>query len=466
MDETRDVELGRELEVLSEPEHSSEYWRDVRLQVREAVEARRRSPLRRLHAAFAPRKLRFALAVLALATAAVAVLLTGLPETQGPESVSAAEVLRRAMSACSSGHTWRADLLVRMYGSEMWELTPRYDTILIRFVGVSDGSYRFTFHAGRSPHSRVTSVEMYDARTGVIAGREAGRPWEITTHYPPGPPDAPAAALSGVDLGATLRAVAASTRMNLNEAVVDGRPAWTVTCTKGDMAGLPRTDADWPVYTISVDKETWLPLRYKVVQAGTLILDVRYRHVRIDEPFSSGAFTARPSPGDAVRRSDRGFKPISLVAAGAGGDVRPVVPRVPQGYELSGVWVARRSASANGLVTARHVFVLQFRSGFDSLTVSTRRIDDPYFTPDNDPFEDRANPDWSRMASTEARLRSGVFAGAVARIVVATDISAPHLWAVKDGVLLTVAGGATAKELLAVAESLQAVPLPSASPAD
>ncbi len=40
----------------------------------------------------------------------------------------------------------------------------------------------------------------------------------------------------------------------------------------------------------------------------------------------------------------------------------------------------------------------------------------------------------------------------------ATHSSAPHLWAVKDGVLLTIAGGATAEELLAVANSLHVYP--------
>ena len=40
----------------------------------------------------------------------------------------------------------------------------------------------------------------------------------------------------------------------------------------------------------------------------------------------------------------------------------------------------------------------------------------------------------------------------------ATTSSAPHLWAVKDGVLLTIAGGATAEELLEIAGSLQSYP--------
>jgi hypothetical protein len=49
---------------------------------------------------------------------------------------------------------------------------------------------------------------------------------------------------------------------------------------------------------------------------------------------------------------------------------------------------------------------------------------------------------------------------------VATTSAQPHLWAVKDGVLLTIAGGATAEELLAIAESLRVYPGASSSPTE
>ena len=468
MDETRDTELGHGLEVLREPDHGPDYWRQVRLRVAEAGAAHRRGPLRRLRAVVGPRPLRLALAGLLATAVAAAVLLVGLPQTESPQRVSAAAVLRRALSRCSSGHTFRSDAIVRFYASGMWDPEVRYDTFLVRVLQVEDGSYRLTFHAGPSPRSRVTKVESYDAGTGVLARRGAGRPWRITSHFPPGPPDGPAAATAtGADFGAILRAVSTSTRLSLDEAVIGGRHAWTVTCTKGDLAGLPRTNVDWPVYTIAVDKQTWLPVRYKVIVAGILMLDVRYGNVRIDTPVSRNSFTAPPSRTDEVRRSDRGFTRVTLDAAANMHGVRAVVPLFrPQGYQLCGCWVATESESVNRLVRARDVFVLQFRSGFDALTVSTRRVYDPSFTPQTDPFESRAYPDWSRMASTTSTLRSGAFAGATARIVVATDVSAPHLWAVKDGVLLTIAGGATARGLLGVAESLQAFAPAPASAAD
>ena len=115
---------------------------------------------------------------------------------------------------------------------------------------------------------------------------------------------------------------------------------------------------------------------------------------------------------------------------------------------------------------ARDVFALQYTSGFDALTVSTRTIADEYYTADDDPFDDRTDPTWSEVARTEVTISEGAFAGTTARILVATTTTAPHLWAVKDGVLLTIAGGATADELLAIAESLQPYPGASSSPAE
>ncbi len=61
---------------------------------------------------------------------------------------------------------------------------------------------------------------------------------------------------------------------------------------------------------------------------------------------------------------------------------------------------------------------------------------------------------------TEAPITSGAFAGVTASIVLATTSSTPHLWAVKDGLLLTIAGGAGARELLKIADSLQPYPPP------
>lgn len=121
MNETRDAELGRQLEALAEPDHGPEYWRDVRLQVAKASAEAQRSGLgRRLRAAVAPRRVRLALAAAALIAAATVAVLVGVPRAPGPQTANAAHVLDRALAAYSSGHTWQADLVGKFFRGEMW----------------------------------------------------------------------------------------------------------------------------------------------------------------------------------------------------------------------------------------------------------------------------------------------------------------------------------------------------------
>jgi hypothetical protein len=214
-----------------------------------------------------------------------------------------------------------------------------------------------------------------------------------------------------------------------------------------------------------VDKQTSLLLGVDVVTAGRLTLSARWRNVRVNEPLPEHIFTKQPPAGVTVKRIDDGFRRVTLDEAAATPGVTPLVPRViPEGYALSQVAVAGRAAftiqigEADEAFRGRHVFALQYRRGFDALTVSTRTIDGPDYTVDIDPCEgDQA---WSTWARTEVPIASGAFVGVTARILVGSTSSAPHLWAVKDGVLLTIAGAASAEELLAVAESLQVYPGP------
>ncbi|HET6494316.1 MAG TPA: hypothetical protein VFH61_03005, partial [Thermoleophilia bacterium] len=237
MDETRDTGLGRRLEALIEPDHGSDYWRDVRLQVAEAsAEPGRPGFGTRLRAALARRPLRLALAAAAIAAVAAAALLVGLPRTLGPQTVSATEVLDRALAAYSSGRTWQADVVMKYYASDMLETPARYDFIRYRVLRDTDGSYRATTYEGSGADRRATDIIAYEAATGVLRSLH-GRKFRVEEGHPLGPPDTWLDPVGHVDLGATLRAVAASGELRLAEAVTDGRPAWTVTCTKGEMAG-------------------------------------------------------------------------------------------------------------------------------------------------------------------------------------------------------------------------------------
>ena len=469
MDEIRDRELGQKLQLLDEPDHGPEYWDQIRLQVADAAAERqpRAGFGRRLRAALGTRRLRIAVAAAAMAAVAAAAVLFGLPRAPGPETVSAAEVLRRALSAYSSGRTWQADAVTKVAHWNMSEGTYHYDFTLYHLVRSADGSYRVTQlgqtqHGGSGPTTsrRVTDDQVYDASTGVYRRYVPGRGLVVVKDYPLGPPDRWASPLTGVDFGATVRAVQAAGVFKLEATVIDGRPAWTTTCSQIAPA-LPSgssEDEGFPTYKITTDKRTWLPVRFQQVEQGIVTIDLRYRNVRVNKPLPEDAFTLRAPKGLSTGHADRGFRRVTLDEARALPAVTPLVPGFePSGYELAYVAIAPRALTANHLFRAVHVFALQYTHGFDALTVSTRKVADATFSAKDDPVESYDSM-WSDLVRTETRITSGAFAGTRAWIVVATQSSAPHLWAVRDGVLLTIAGGATAEELLAVANSLQVYP--------
>ena len=469
MDEIRDRELGEKLQLLDEPDHGPEYWDQIRLQMTEAAAERQpRAGLgRRLRAALGTRRLRIAVAAAALAAVAAAAVLFGLPRAPGPETVSAAEVLRRALSAYSSGRTWQADTAMKVAHWNMSEGTHHYDVTRYHLVRSADGSYRVT-QLGRTQHGgsglttsrRVADEQVYDASTGVYRRYTPGRGLVVVKDYPLGPPDRWASPLTGVDFGATGRALQAAGAFKLEETVVDGRPAWTATCSQIALAGPsgPTDDEGWPTYKVTTDKQTWLPVRIQLLEQGVLRAELRYLNVRVNEPLPKDAFALRSPQGLSSRHLDRGFLRVTLDEARALAAVTPLVPGfVPSGYRLAFVAIAPRAVTANHLVRARHVFALQYTHGFDALTVSTREVVGAYFSADEDPV-DTYRSVMSDLTRTEAEITSGAFAGVTANVALATQSSASHLWAVKDGVLLTIAGGATAEELLAVASSLQVYP--------
>jgi hypothetical protein len=225
------------------------------------------------------------------------------------------------------------------------------------------------------------------------------------------------------------------------------------------------------VYTVFVDKQTWLLLGVDEVTAGRLTSSGRFRDVRVNAPLPRAAFTVEPPPGAHVGHVDLGFHRMTLDKAASTPGVTPLVPGwEPSGYALAQVAVADRAVITRAIggvdvaFDTRDVFALQYTRGFDHLTVSTRAIRDSGYTVAVDPV-DEFDQDWSTRARTVAPITTGAFAGATARILVASTTSVPHLWAEKDGFLLTIAGAATAEELLAVAESLQVYPSVAPAPA-
>jgi len=235
----------------------------------------------------------------------------------------------------------------------------------------------------------------------------------------------------------------------LTTATYEGRPVWVITM-KGSISTRPPDET----YSITIDQKTCLPTRLQGTDGGVVQLDYSWRNVRVDEPLPDTAFTFALPKGVKVDRTDAGFRrqPLPRIAS-TPGYVTLLPAWLPAGFVQTQAATTARSTTANGLTKGRHVVAVQYRRGFDTLTVTTRTVADPRRAATVDPIEWETA--WAELVSRDVTLTSGAFAGVTARVVVAPQIAIPHLYAVRGDVLLTVAGSATAKELVALAESLQ-----------
>ena len=314
----------------------------------------------------------------------------------------------------------------------------------------------------RAP-ATLTDDQAYDASTGVLrryrpgtrAGRGAGR--TRSGRRTAGQALSPAS--TSAPRCAPCRPPARSASKTT---VIDGRPAWTMTCSQIAPA-LASGSADrrgWPTYKVTTDKRTWLPVRFQQVEQGVLTTDLRY----LQRPRQRAAAEGRVHAATAEGQRSRGTR---TGGSGASPWTRPGphgrhaararlrADRLPPGARGRRASCADRQPPRSG---HGHIFELQYTHGFDALTVSTRKVADAVL------LGGRRSRGLLRLrlvrlsCARRPGSRPAPSPATTACIVVATQSSAPHLWAVKDGVLLTIAGGATAEELLAVADSLQVYP--------
>lgn len=473
MNDHRDTQLGEQLKALAEPEHEPTYWDQVRVQVAEEAAKRRLRPSlgARLRRLVSSRRVSLALATVAVTIVAAAVVLFGLPsvtDRTGPQPVNAAEVLRRALHALATTRTMQATAELTYVEWDAWETTHRDKTERYRLYSLADGSYRSEFlgmkpaDASASPSRRgPVEVVTYDAPSGVLRDYERGRGMVVTTGYPSGPPDGPAGSgltgsILGSDLGAEARAIQAVGTLGgaeLSTTTYEGRPVWVVTCPLVSAPSQPNPSEEWPIYTFTIDQATCQLIRLQWHEYGILQVELRLEQLRIDAPIERALFRFSPPPGTRVKRVDAGFRRVGLDEIEAHASYAPLVPHfVPSGYELAQAAFAARSTAENKLITGSDVVVLRYTRGFDALTITTRRIADPAYAAWVDPIGYEES--WSEMVRSTVKLTSGAFAGTTAAVMILPRSPTPHLWAVKDGLLLTIAGGATQKELVAIADSL------------
>jgi hypothetical protein len=426
-----------------------------------AAAERPRTARRRLLAVFARHhRLAFGIAALAAVALVAGLLLVGPPRGGGPEPVSASQVLQRALRALSSGRTLAAEVTIKVPKSAVWTPQTGYDVEHYRILLRADGSFRITGRGASriewlpisGSHPPVDVV--FDARRGVLSTYSPGQGLIERIGYPPGPPDRWAGLVTEYDFSAAGRALEAGGGARLRTAVYEGRPAWVITCSLVSGPSGPVITDEWPIYELTIDRATAFPVCFRALQDGVMQAEIRYRNVRIDEPQPDRAFELKAPAGAPVTRIQKGFRRATLAEIASLPGYTALVPAsVPRGYRLTQAASAPYAVTANRMVKGRKVVALQYARGFDSLTVTTRTVADAWFAAEYDPLE--LDQSWVEIVAWPATIPGGAFRGVTAQVVVAPVTTTPHLWAVKDGVLLTVAGSATAEELLAVAASLE-----------
>jgi hypothetical protein len=152
-----------------------------------------------------------------------------------------------------------------------------------------------------------------------------------------------------------------------------------------------------------------------------------------------------------VLRSDAGFANVDLDRASNIVGYRPLVPaRVPDGFHLAAVAAAKsaeRTGPGQSNPPSHGVVSLSYRRGLEQIIITTRRRGHGRW---RDPFGIQGVP----FGSARVRLDDGALVGTVAQVVV-DPRTVPHLWAVTDRLVVTVAGDLSRDELIAVAEALR-----------
>jgi hypothetical protein len=422
----RDETVGRALLELEVPEHAPGFFEEL-----ETLLAREAKP---------PRRRRWPVGAGALATAVAAVAVALAVVWTRPEPADAAAIAREAGQTLTDLRSLSGRATYRALDPQTGALVPS----------------RFSFARTAAGDVRVTRLSptfgdlAYDASQGVVTSSETsaslgtGRFYAERSWAAPGPPDEPPLdAVVGRELGAAVRALAAARDPEVTEAEVGGKPAWRLEADVRPNAIF--ADADH--LSVLVDRATMVPVRVVATLGGAPRSDLRVELKSVDTALPAALFAVPFPAGSEVQRFSSGFRRVDLGAVEAAVGYPPLVPqRLPAGYELREVAVADAAEATAGGANppSRKVVSLSYRRGLEQVVVTTRL---------------RGAGDWRDPFSvagvdTDERPVSGVPGAADARVVVGPR-SLPHLWALTDRLVVTVAGDLTEPELVAVARSLR-----------
>lgn len=457
MKTVRDERLGVVLRELEAPEHRPSFHAELHRRLAEEQPARRPALRRRSQTRWVARVAAVA-AVAALAIVALDVLRSD--DSGSPivvERASAAQIQAGVRTALAELEVLSGELVAdgRSYENAYgWEEPRRW-----RFVLTADGDFRLT---GISHEENLS----YDAGKGV---QRSYNPSEsaggdvlfaaVRKGIAPGPPDAfPAESLLQTDFGALVRAFLAADDPRVVETEYEGRAAWRLDVPAQVNAIVPEFSGD--AFSIWVDRETHIPVRIVETKNGRKLDELRIEKLVVDAAPGPRALTVRFPPGVEVMRSDDGFRRMDLGEVAGAAGYAPLVPSwLPEGFNPAEVAVAEGTGvptgAEGGNPPSTDVVSLSFRRGFDQIVVTTRLSDVPGFPGEwADPL---ATGEGFVDRPESVVLRRGALSDVEANVLVVPR-NIPHLWALADELVVTVAGDLSRDELVRVAESLRRQP--------
>jgi len=440
----RDEFLGQVLRELRVPEHGPGFWERFEAKIADPSKPPRRLPRR-------PGQL---LVTAAVVLAVLAGILIGLLPGTPARPALAQIVKQRVAGAMDRLRTIEGEAVLVSRLPAIVARThhqPRVSTERVWFAFAADGSFRTRAPGG-------SQDVAYDARAGTerlvttsasLGG--AGRFFVEQRGLAPGAPDqGPEPLAIEQQLGAVVHALLAARDPRVRPATYLGRPAWQVTFRQT----LPDREGVLAI-TVTVDRRTGLPVA--VHQAGNPASlgssDLRITRLQVNRPLPRRTFTIAFPAGAAVTQEDFSFRRVPLERAAQLAGYRPLVPQaLPGRLRLSQVSFAQRATATAGGTNppSRKVVSLAYRRGFEHAIITTRLAG---AAPGRwrDPFQTPGGP---TAAIQRVTLTGGALNGDRAYVVVEPG-SAPHLWAVGHGLVVTIAGDLSAAELIHTAESLQ-----------
>lgn len=285
---------------------------------------------------------------------------------------------------------------------------------------------------------------------------------------PVGTPDG--AVVEALRFRAFARVVGALRGARLSDASQDGRAAWRLTAARESRERWP---AKADTIELLVDEATALPVRWTLYRGRQVVAEQWVKDIAVNQPIEASRFAPQPPAGARQGTYDAGYRQLDSADVAAALPFVAYYPgSVPDGFVPRSAALARREwrdagADAQWEALATPAALFSWRRGFDELSVSTRPYarsvvyegEDAPPRVVEDPFETTYAWLLMRSESSRVRLRGGALDGLPAWVVTG-PWAYPHLWVVVpesiagEKLTVTVAGDATADELVAVAESL------------